>query len=112
MIDWRRVRQALGRIWGREMTMLLAIGNSIVPIVHGLSPDLLQDHSVLWGIVAFDVVIAVLRVVAPPPPAVSIHIDDEVSVDHDTGTVMVTKASGVPAGIADKPAGATMGAPA
>jgi hypothetical protein len=105
-MNWARVREAIGRLWGATTTLVLSIGVAVLPILQGIDPDVVHAHpALMWAILLLGVGVTVLRVIAPPPPAVPIHIDDAVEVDHLTGTVTVTKATAIPAGVVNKAAG-------
>lgn len=103
-----RIREAVGRIWGQATTMLLALAIAVQPVLQALDPTIAQRVPWLpWVLLGLAVGIPVLRILAPPPPSVPIHIDDQVVVQDDK-TVTITKATAVPAGITDKVAGQPM----
>jgi hypothetical protein len=105
-MDFARVRETVGKVWGQTTTLALAVGGAALPVLQSADPSFVQDHPVVkTTVVVVGVGVAVLRVVAPPPPSVPIHIDDAVTVDHDAGTVTVTKPAAIPAGIVTKAAG-------
>lgn len=105
-----RIKEFIGDLWGQTTTQALAFLAMIQPVLLQIDPSLLADYPKLrWAIFLVTLTIAALRLFAPPPPAVPIKTDDEVSVDHETGTTIITKADAtVPAGIVDKPAGVTI----
>lgn len=103
---WARIRESIGKIWGATTTLLLAAGAAIDPILQGIDPAILQSAPWLkWVVFGLAIAMALLRVFAPPPPALPIHIDDQVEVDHAAGTVTVTKATAMPANVVTKAAG-------
>lgn len=107
-MNWARIREAIGKLWGATTTLVLSVGVAVLPILQGLDQDFVHAHPFLmWTVIILGAAVAVLRVVAPPPPSVPIHIDDEVEVDHASGTVTVTKATAIPAGVVTKAAGET-----
>lgn len=105
-MSWSRIRESLGKIWGATTTLILSIGVAVLPILQGLDPDFVHAHpALMWGILILGIAVAALRVIAPPPPSVPIHIDDQVEVDRAAGTVTVTKAASMPADVVTKAAG-------
>jgi hypothetical protein len=98
-----RIADWIGNIWGRASTILLAVGMAILPILQGIDRSFTSEHPVItWAIIIIGVTVAVLRVIAPPPPAVPIKRGDAVSVDHDAGTIVVTKSEPIPATLMNK----------
>lgn len=101
-----RIKESIGKVWGATTTLVLSLGVAVLPILQGLDPDFVHAHpALMWGILILGIAVAALRVIAPPPPAVPIHIDDAVDVDHLTGTVTIAKAEPIPADVVSKPAG-------
>ena len=98
-----RIADWIGNIWGRASTILLAIGMAILPILQGIDRNFTSEHpTITWLIIVIGVMVAVLRVIAPPPPTVPIKRGDAVAVDHDAGTIVVTKAEPIPATLMSK----------
>lgn len=101
-----RIREAVGKLWGATTTLVLSIGVAILPLMQGIDPDVVHAHpALMWTILILGIVVTVLRVIAPPPPSVPIHIDDRVEIDHDANTVTVTKAAAIPVDVVTKAAG-------
>lgn len=97
-------REAFGLAWGKATTVALAVGVAVMAVP--LPPNLEVPAALRWALFGVAVVVAVLRQVAPPPPAVTIKRDDAVDVNHVTGIVTITKAEGLPADMRSKAAGA------
>ena len=101
---WARFKEIIGELWGATTTTALAILVAAIPALQAIDAALLP----LWARISIamtGVVVAVLRVVAPPPRSVTIRKDDAVVVDHAEGTITVTKAAVIPDGIETKAAG-------
>lgn len=104
-----RIREAVGKLWGMTTTMVLSIGVAVLPILQGLDQDFVHAHpALMWTIIVLGIVVAVARIVAPPPPSVPIHIDDAVEVDQAAGVVTIAKATAIPAGVVSKLPGEKM----
>lgn len=98
---FKKFRETLGRVWGKTTTLVLALSVSVLPVLQGIDPDFVKAHpSFTWAMVILGIGAAVARAFAPPPPALAIHSDDVVEVDHSAGTVTVTKSSPIPEEIA------------
>jgi hypothetical protein len=92
-----RLADFIGNLWGRASTVLLAVGLAVLPILQGIDRDFVREHpAVTWAIIVLGVLVAVLRVVAPPPTQIVVRRGDAMEVDHDTGTIVVTKADPIP----------------
>lgn len=105
-MNWARIREKIGRLWGATTTFVLAISVAVLPVLQGLDQDFVHGHPVLmWAMVVLGVTAALARVLAPPPPSVPIHIDDQVDVDRQMGMVTITKAAHIPANVVSKEAG-------
>lgn len=103
---WTRVAEFIGGLWGKTTTALLAIGIAIAPVLQALDPETYATVPWLkWVSIGVAFGVPILRAIAPPPPSVAIHTADQVVVDHEAGTVTVTKASAIPDGIVTKAAG-------
>lgn len=106
-MTFAEVREAVGKIWGTTTTIGLGLGAAALPVLQNVDPQLVTDHpSIRVGIFGVGVGVAVLRVVAPPPPSVPIHLADAVNIDGNAVTIV--KDAGVPAHIVDKAPGEKM----
>lgn len=102
---FEQIKDFIANLWGKTSTLLLAIGVAILPVLQTIDPTMLESMPWLRTLViVVGVGVAVLRVIAPPPPAVTIKKDDAVSVMSDQ-TVVITKAEGLPAKIVDQDPG-------
>lgn len=105
-MTWARFREGIGRVWGATTTFLLTAGMTVQPLLEQVDPTIAKDLPWLkWVLLGLGVGTALLRAFAPPPPSIPIHIDDDVEVDHNFGTVTVTKAGAIPANVVSKAAG-------
>lgn len=107
-MTWARFRESVGKMWGATTTFLLTAGVAVQPILQEIDPTIVKDAPWLkWVLLGSGLAMALLRAFAPPPPSVPIHIDDDVEVDHELGTVTVTKAKidSIPADVVSKAAG-------
>lgn len=92
-----RIKEVIGDLWGRVSTLLLTLGIAVLPALQMIDPTMLADNPWLkYVVIGISVLVAALRVIAPPPPSVPIKPDDSVVVDHATNTVTVTKAEPMP----------------
>lgn len=105
MLD--RIREAIGAIWGRLSTLILAASTAVMAI--GNAPEVAPLFNSIPNLRVYVAIAAAIvifgRFWAPPPPAVTIKRDDAVSVDRESGTVTITKAAEIPAHITDKAPG-------
>lgn len=107
-MNWPRIQEAVGRVWGTTTTLVLAISVAVLPVLDGIDQQFVQAHpQIKTAAVILGLVAAVARVLAPPPPSVPIHIDDAVHVDRDAGTVTVVKATDIPSNVVTKAAGSS-----
>ena len=99
-------KNAIGAAWGRLTTVGLAVGVGVLPILQGIDSTFVSTHpNLMWTVVTVSLVVAVLRVVAPPPAYVNVHRDDEMHVDHDSQSITIIKTDPLPPDLTGKPAG-------
>ena len=101
---WAHIKEWLGDLWGMSTTLVLALLIPAVPALQAVDPELLPNWAKLTIAMA-GVAVAVLRVVAPPPPTVSIKTNDHVDVNPSGTVVTIVKADGVPSDVQTKAAG-------
>lgn len=106
---YETIKEWVSGLWGKTSTLLLAIGVAILPVLQTIDPAMLDSMPWLRTlIIVTGLLVAVLRVLAPPPPSVPIKTEDAVIADHANGTITIAKAGAIPANITDKPAGEKM----
>lgn len=99
-MSWARIRESIGKVWGATTTLVLSLSVAVLPVLQGLDPDFVKAHpALMWASMIIGIVATVMRVIAPPPPHVTIHADDHVTVDHDTQTVTVAKVAPISAAV-------------
>lgn len=101
-MDFGRIVEAAGLVWGRATTIALAAGAAIlaIPLPAALEPDWIK-----WSLFAVAVAVGVLRAVVPPPQAATILRDDAVHIDRVANTITIAKAADIPADMQSKAAG-------
>ena len=101
---WIHIKAWVADLWGMTTTMVLAILVAAVPALNAIDAALLPAWAKLCIALA-GVGVAVLRVVAPPPPAIPVKQADSMVVDHAQGTITISKAEDIPATTVSKLAG-------
>lgn len=101
---WARIKEWIADLWGMTTTMMLAILVAAVPALNAIDGALLPAWAKLTIALA-GAAVAVLRVIAPPPPAITVKKDDGMMVNHAAGTITIVKAEDIPAETINKAPG-------